>query len=111
MKNPKIAQVLKYHRKLSQLSVQEVSDILKDHNIVAAPKTIYGWENGQTQPNADTLMVLCQLYHIEDALYTFGYKEKQEEPITLSKEEEQIIMACRKDEELRRVLIRLLNLS
>ena len=111
MKNPKIAQMLKYHRKLSQLSVQQVSNKLKDYNIVAAQKTIYGWENGQTQPNADTLMVLCQLYNIEDALYTFGYKEESGKPITLSKEEEQIVMACRKDEELKRVLVRLLKLD
>mgnify|MGYP002509253166 FL=1 len=37
-----------------------------DYNIVAAPKTIYAWEHGTTQPSADTLMLLCELYGIED---------------------------------------------
>ena len=32
MKNPNIATVLKYYRKLNHLSVNEVSDILKEQN-------------------------------------------------------------------------------
>ena len=39
----------------------------------AKSKTIYGWENGNSQPNADTLMTLCGYYHIENILETFGY--------------------------------------
>ena len=68
MKNPNIATMLKYYRKLNELSVNDVSEQLKQHNNFAAPKTIYGWETGHTQPDADTLMLLCELYHIEDVL-------------------------------------------
>ena len=46
MKNYKIAEVLKEYRKKNDLSVTQVSNILKEHNNYAAPKTIYGWESG-----------------------------------------------------------------
>lgn len=46
MKNPNIAHVLKYYRKLNQISVNDVSQILKENHNYAAPKTIYGWESG-----------------------------------------------------------------
>lgn len=54
MKNPNIARALRYYRKLNNLSVDEVSDYLNAQNIPAKSKTIYGWENGNSQPNADT---------------------------------------------------------
>lgn len=75
MKNPRIATVLKYYRKLNKLSVKQVADIFEEHHNKVAPKTIYGWESGNTQPDADTLMFLCELYNIENILITFGYKE------------------------------------
>ena len=74
MKNPKIAAMLKYYRKLKKLSVENVAAYLQDNGIPVASKTIYGWESGQTQPDADTLMYLCKLYEIKDVLGTFGYK-------------------------------------
>ena len=79
MKNPKIAEKLKYYRKLNKLSVQDVQTYLEENNVTAAIKTIYGWESGQTQPSADTLMLLCRLYHIEYILETFGYKKSSED--------------------------------
>lgn len=42
MKNPNIARVLKYYRKLNEISVNDVSNILRENNNYAAPKTIYG---------------------------------------------------------------------
>ena len=72
MKNPNIARVLKYYRKISNLSVNEVSNILREQDKYAAPKTIYGWESGHTQPDADTLMFLCELYQIEDVFMCFS---------------------------------------
>lgn len=56
--------ILKQKRKENGWSVKEVSEKLKDCGITAAEKTIYGWESGQRQPDADTFMVLCQLYGI-----------------------------------------------
>ena len=74
MKNPNIAKVLKEYRKLNHYSVEDVVIKLKDHNLPFAVKTVYGWESGQTQPDADTLLVLCKIYKIDNILETFGYE-------------------------------------
>ena len=80
MKNENIGKMLKYNRKLNKLSVKEVSDLLcENHNPVAA-KTIYGWESGHTQPDADTLLYLCDLYKIDNILETFGYESNPKPP-------------------------------
>ena len=68
MKNPNIAKVLKEYRKKNNYSVQDVSVMLKERSIKAAPKTIYGWESGQSSPSADILLTLCELYNIENIL-------------------------------------------
>lgn len=75
MKNERIAEVLKRYRKKNNLTVHEVSMLLHDRCIKAADKTIYGWESGHTQPSADTLLVLCDIYHIDNILNTFGYTD------------------------------------
>ena len=49
MKNPKIAAMLKYYRKLKKLSVENVAAYLQDNGIPVASKTIYGWESGVSQ--------------------------------------------------------------
>lgn len=46
MENTNIGRVLKYYRKLRNLSVAHVSEYLSEKHFPAAPKTIYGWENG-----------------------------------------------------------------
>ncbi|MDY5774743.1 MAG: helix-turn-helix transcriptional regulator [Lachnospiraceae bacterium] len=86
MKNPNIAKVLKEYRKLNHYSVEDVVIKLKDHNLPFAVKTVYGWESGQTQPDADTLLVLCKIYKIDNILETFGY-EVSSSPFYLSEEE------------------------
>lgn len=97
MKNPNIARALRYYRKLNNLSVDEVSDYLNAQNIPAKSKTIYGWENGNSQPNADTLMTLCRYYHIENILETFGYTvttpQKSDAAAILTKEERMLLNA------------------
>lgn len=113
MKNPNIATVLKYYRKLNHLSVNEVSKILKEQNNYAAPKTIYGWESGQTQPDADTLMFLCELYHIENILETFGYKQHPtiDTTIVLSEKEKLLIESYRTHPNMHPAVDRLLELE
>lgn len=113
MKNPNIATVLKYYRKLNHLSVNEVSDILKEQNNYAAPKTIYGWESGQTQPDADTLMFLCELYHIENVLETFGYKQRSstDTNLVLSEKEKILIESYRTHPNMHPAVDRLLELE
>lgn len=112
MKNPNIARVLKYYRKLNHISVKDVSNILKENHNYAAPKTIYGWESGQTQPDADTLMFLCDLYGIENILETFGYQvESNSEPLLLSPKEKKLIANYRHLKAMQPAVDRLLDLT
>ncbi len=110
MKNPRIAMYLKYYRKLNNLSVAEVSEILRKHNINTAVKTIYGWENGQSQPDADTFMLLCEIYNIENILETFGYIEGDKEQLILSEDEKKLIMHFREHPEMHEAIRRLLEM-
>ena len=48
MKNPLIAERLKFYRKKNNLTVKQVSALLSEIQPVA-PKTIYGWESGVSQ--------------------------------------------------------------
>ena len=113
MRNPYIARMLKYYRKKNELSVQSVANSLKERtgNDIS-PKTIYGWENGASQPNADVLMHLCELYEIHDILETFGYENNS--PLkylhdTITKDEIEMIEAYRAHPELHDAIKRLLD--
>lgn len=75
MRNELIPKVLKEYRKRNHYSVKDVSIRLMEHDIDVAPKTIYGWESGQAQPTADTLLLLCEIYKIPDILNSFGYDQ------------------------------------
>lgn len=62
---PTIAKVLKATRKDSKLSVKDVVEELKKFDICISEKTLYGWESGHRQPDADTFIVLCHIYGID----------------------------------------------
>lgn len=108
MKNNTIAKKLKEFRNLSQLSVREVTHLLADRSINVSEKTIYGWESGQNQPSGDTLLILCEIYNIEDVLGAFGYSDKETFPIT--KYEEKLIMHYREHPEFHETIKKLLEL-
>jgi len=110
MRNQNIAKVLKEYRKRNHLSVNDVSILLEDRSFTAAPKTIYGWESGQTQPDADTLLVLCKIYKIDNILETFGYQPPSEE-LFLSKEEHELIQKYRQHEEMQNAVKKLLGVG
>ena len=93
-----IAKVLKEYRKKNNYSVEDVSMLLKEREIKAAPKTIYGWESGQSQPNADTLLTLCELYNIENILSVFGYAQTVD--FQLSSQERALVKSYRAHPEL-----------
>ena len=59
-----ISATLKSKRKELDLSVKEVLDKLHAHGIDVSDKTLYGWESGHRQPDADTFLVLCSIYGI-----------------------------------------------
>lgn len=113
MKNERIPIILRYYRTLNHLSVKQVSKLLGSYNVVAAPKTIYAWERGTTQPSADTLMLLCELYGIDDVLQTFGYKDTKstKSELSFTLEEKSLIIQYRKHPEMHLAVRKLLDMN
>ena len=107
MKNEMIAKVLKKYRKNNKLTVNEVAELLNERSLTVATKTIYGWESGQAQPDADTLLVLCEIYNIDDILGTFGYSNKKQFHIT--NHERELIEKYRQHPELQDAVDKLLS--
>lgn len=93
-----IGDVLKKFRQNKNFSIKDVQKLLKERYIMVAEKTIYSWESGRSQPDADTLLVLCDIYDIRNVLNAFGYSETQE--LFFSQSEEQLIINYRKHPEL-----------
>lgn len=107
MKNNKIAKVLKAFRKKNNYTVNDVALFLEKKDVKVAPKTIYGWESGQSQPDVDTLLVLCELYNITDILATFGYVEKSTFQLTTL--EKELVLEFRKHPPMQDAVRKLLD--
>lgn len=60
-----VSAILKEKRKRLGLSVKTVLDELRSYDIEISDKTLYGWESGHRQPDADTFLALCQIYGID----------------------------------------------
>ena len=71
-----VGETLRKCRIAAGKSVREMS------GFKASEKTIYSWENGNSQPNPDALLVMCQAYGVKDVLGTFGYAP--EKPTTIA---------------------------
>ena len=87
MLSSSIGDTLKKYREISGLTVEEVSDYLIKQGLKGAPKTIYGWERGHSEPDALTLMTLCDLYGVSDIMSAFGYKKESPSYSELSESE------------------------
>lgn len=109
MKNERIAKVLREARKRNSLSVREVVRKLESKSLSVAEKTIYGWENGQSQPNADTLLVLCEIYNINDILGTFGYHDNP--ALEISHFEKSVVLNLRKHPDMVAAVKKLLEME
>lgn len=72
----KIARILKEYRKNNNLSVDCVVAELNKHNISISSKTVYGYENGYSQPNADMFVALCKIYGISSLDIFFDDSEQ-----------------------------------
>jgi predicted transcriptional regulator len=73
MNNNEMANKLRQLRESEGLAVKDVIDMLCGRGIKISPKTLYSWEVGRAQPDADTFMMLCDIYMVEDILTEFGY--------------------------------------
>ena len=61
-------------------------------------KTVIAWEHGNGQPDAEMLIKLSQIYHVDNMLEEFRSVEPQtsDDPICLSDHERHLILAYRK---------------
>lgn len=76
MSRESIARVLKEKRRASKMSVEEVADKLKTlYQIEISAKSLYSYESGHRQPDADLLLALCNIYGITDILQEFSFPE------------------------------------
>lgn len=110
MKNPNISKVLKAYRKLNRYTINDLVVRLEGYNLSVAPKTIYGWESGQTQPDADTLLLLCKIYNIENILGTFGYNDSMDN-LFLSEEERKLVFQYRNCPDMQDAVKKLLEIE
>lgn len=110
MKNPNISKALKAYRKLNHYSVSDIVVKLAENHLSVAEKTIYGWECGRTQPDADTLLILCKIYKIDNILETFGYNDTSED-LCLSREERDLIFKYRRHPDMQPAVKKLLNVK
>ena len=59
-----VSKILKSKRKELKLSVKDVIAKLEKRGVTVSDKTLYSWESGQRQPDADTFIILCDIYKI-----------------------------------------------
>lgn len=111
MKNDNIAKILKFYRKQNNLSVHDVASQLSEGQNAVAEKTIYGWESGQTQPDADILLRLCKIYHIDNILGAFGYDKNIPCYIQPTVFEMQLLKNYREHPELHAAIHKLLGME
>ncbi len=124
MKKQNFAATLRYYRQLNQLSVSEVASYLSQKVKPISEKSIYSWEIGNSKPTSDMFMAICELYHIQHVLETFGYhgdntdieyqtiktdNSKVYEP--LSQEEFSLITAYREHPEFKEAVKNIYNIE
>lgn len=68
-----IGKLLRLRRNELNLSSEEVVNELEVNGFKITPKTLYNWENGIRQPNADSFLILCKIYKIKNSLQYFGF--------------------------------------
>lgn len=98
-----IANLLKTKRKELKLSVSDVLETLKTYEVNISDKTLYSWESGHRQPDADTSLILCHIYGVDSISEILGHEK---EWINLSLDEQAIIEDYRSVNEQGKELIR-----
>ncbi len=109
MKSRKIGELLRKQRKKHGWTIRDVVIRLQDrYNLNIAEKTVYGWESDQSYPRTETLLLLCELYHMEDiAEILMNDSPTGEFPIT--PDERNLIEQYRNHPELQSVVKRVLD--
>ena len=78
MTKEQVAALLKDARRDKGLKGSEVVNKLKGYGIEVSPKTLWGWENGNSQPPIPTFIALCKIYEVENIIEEVKSKPVQE---------------------------------
>lgn len=62
------------------MRVEDVRDALEKAGVSVSTQTLYGWENGYRQPDADTFLILSEIYGIKSIAEITGSDSKAEPP-------------------------------
>lgn len=89
-----LSEKLREKRRASGLKVHEVLDLLKNHEIIISDKTLYNWENGSRNPNADEFFALCEIYEVESL---DEFRETKKSPAAEAAEDDRISVDELKD--------------
>lgn len=103
-----VASVLKRLRIKSGLTADEVGEM-----VGKSGKTVSGWENARSQPDAEILLQLCDIYKVDNILQEFNEIKNtvQTIDITLSEHERKIILAYRNQPAMQKAVDRVLAIS
>jgi transcriptional regulator with XRE-family HTH domain len=86
-----IANVLKRLRKAKGYTADQVGEL-----IGKSGKTVNAWENNHGQPDAEMLMMLCDIYEVKDILNEFRETPNTKTPPPLTAEENRLLNAFSK---------------
>ena len=110
MKNDQIGKILKKYRKMNMLSVNDVViELAEKYGVTVAEKTVYGWESNQAHPTAPMLIALCDIYKINNIAEVFS-EEVEPKGFPITQEELHLVEEYRRNEDLRPVIRKLLDL-
>ena len=110
MANRQIGETLKKYRKLRGWTVSDVVVQLREqYQMEVAEKTVYGWESDQAMPRTETLLTLCELYHINHLSDGFIASPTTENDFAITPDEMELIKQYRKHPELHEVIHRVLD--
>ncbi len=103
-----ISEVLKRLRLKSGLTADEVGKL-----VGKSGKTVNGWENSRSQPDAEIFLKLCDIYNVDDILYEFKeiINEVKKIKFNLTPHEKNVIIAYRNKKGMQAAVDRLLGIE
>lgn len=104
MSRETIAKALKRLRLQSGLTADQVGKL-----VGRSGKTVNAWENNRGQPDAEMLMLLCDIYNVSDILAEF--REDAKEAFAVSEHEKAVITAYRSNSDMQSAVDRLLGVG
>lgn len=104
MSRETIAKALKRLREQSGLTADQVGEM-----VGKSGKTVNAWENNRGQPDAEMLMLLCDIYNVSDILAEF--RDEPKEAFAVSEHEKSVITEYRNNPDMQNAVDRLLGVN